>query len=175
MGARNIFGAFLIAAILFSFWPFVLGRYQEIGALRDALGEREVLVEHRRAALDTIAIELERYNAQLTGDDQDKFSAMVPSHRDTASILSGIDVIANGTGMILSELAVSEPRSQQQGMSNIELSLSLEGTYASFRSFLTQLEQSVRLLDIQTITITENQQTPGSQRYELTAHAYFLR
>lgn len=177
MGARNIFGAFVIALALFSFWPFVVGRYQEVTAMRRGLAEREALVDARQAALDNINVEFEKFQTQLGGrDDLNKFVAIVPAGVDAATILSSVDAIATGTGMQLVEVSVSENRSKKSSKTNsVGIDLELEGRYESFTAFLAQLEQNVRLMDVQTLDVTANAQLPGIMRFQINANAYFLR
>lgn len=177
MGARNIFGAFVVAAALFSFWPFVVGRYQQVGALRQALAERQALVDERQQALDNFASELDRYQTQLSGDDQDKFAAMVPQNKSTAELLSALDALANSSGIRLLEASINEPTARRGATSAatmLQLAISLEGRYQNFKTFLSQLEQSVRLFDVQQLQITEST-SPEELVIDVQANAYFLR
>lgn len=177
MGARNIFGAFVIAIALFSFWPFVVGRYQQVSAMKKELAVREALVDTRQGALENIDAEFAKFQSQLAGgDDLNKFVAMVPSGVDSATILSSIDAIAAGTGVQLVEVSVSENRSRgKTSTKSVAISLELEGRYESFAAFLAQLESNVRLMDVQTLDLSENAQVPGVIQFQLTANAYFLQ
>lgn len=178
MGARNIFGALVIALALFSFWPFVVGRFQQTGALREALAERQALVAERQQALENFTRELDRFQTQLSGDDKDKFAAIVPEKKSTAELLSALDAIANSTGVRLLEANISELKSRRRGTSTttktLVLSLDLEGRYESFRAFLGQLERSVRLLDVQSLDVAEGE-LPGELIFDVEARAYFLQ
>lgn len=176
MSARNIFGSLVIALVLFSFWPFVVGRYQQVGALRQALAERQALVDEREAALENFTEELDRFQSRLSGDDLDKFSAMVPENKSTAELLSTLDALANGTGMRLLEAGISEASSgrSQDVTKTLTINMQLEGRYASFKSYLSQLEQSVRLLDVQTLEMSSSD-IVGEIRFSVQAKAYFLQ
>ncbi|HXV26804.1 MAG TPA: type 4a pilus biogenesis protein PilO [Candidatus Paceibacterota bacterium] len=173
---RSLFGAFAIAIALFSFWPFVVGRYQQISALREAVQQRESLVQERQESLDNIASELGRYASEVTGDDVDKFSAMVPDARGTAELVSALDAMALSSGMVIAEARLAEARARQGDVTRtVTITLDMQGRYENFKTFLGELERSVRLLNVNTIEITEDIQRPGQQRYSVRADAYFLR
>ncbi|MDX1440628.1 MAG: type 4a pilus biogenesis protein PilO [Rubricoccaceae bacterium] len=176
MSARNIFGSFVIALALFSFWPFVVGRYQEVGAMRAGLAEREALVDRRQSALENIAAEYEQLQSRLTGTDRDKFENIVPSGVDAATIVSSIDSIAAGTGMQLVEVSVSENRTERGARTqSVAITMELEGRYESFTSFLAQLERNVRLMDVQSLEVGVTQQSSTILTYSVNANAYFIR
>lgn len=175
MGARNIFGAFVIALAMFSFWPFVVGRYQQVSSLRQALAERQALVDSRQSALENFTRERDRYESQLSGPDRAKFSAMVPQRRSTAELVSAMDAIASGTGMRMADINVSEERARKGDVTlSVTISVELEGRYEGFRAYMAQLERSVRLLDVESIDIATDDRT-GGQTYSVTARAYFLQ
>ncbi len=145
--------------------------------MRQGLAEREALVDARQAALDNINMEFEKFQTQLGGsDDLNKFVTIVPAGVDAATILSSVDAIAAGTGMQLVEVSVSENRSKKSSKTeSVAISLELEGRYESFAAFLAQLEQNVRLMDVQTLEVSVNEQLPGIMLFQVNANAYFLR
>lgn len=176
MNSRQIFGAFVIALALFSFWPFVIGRYQQVSALREGLAERESLVDGRQAALDNIAAEYEQFQSRVTGEDRSKFSTIISPGVDAANILSSIDSVAAGTGVQLVEVSVSENRTQRGASTkSVAITLELEGRYESFSAFLSQLERNVRLMDVQSLEVSANSQDANVLTFALSANAYFLR
>lgn len=176
MTARNIFGALVVGLALFSFWPFVVGKWQQVGALRQALAERETLVQERQASLNNIANELERYRSELSGADATKFSAMVTEHRDTAGLISAIDAIATGNGVSLTGIEAADPRQAKDAATRtVLLTMELSGSYRAFKGFLSQLETSARLLNVTTINASEDERQPGQQNYTVTAEAYYLQ
>ena len=109
MDKRSLLGAFVVAAALFAVFPFVYGKYQEVGAFRLALEDRELLVADRQSALDNFTREHDRYRTQLTGDVADKFGAMVPVTRGTAELVSSIDGIARESAITLAGVSFITP------------------------------------------------------------------
>lgn len=179
MESKNLFGAFVVGLALFAAWPFVWGKWQTVQALQDALASREVMVAERADALENLEREFTKFDENLAGDDAEKFAAMVPSQRETAEIISAIDTIAGGTGMSIIEVGLSEPVQRardntQASLKEVIVTIEMEGSYASFTSFLSQLEFNIRLFDVQTLEITQDRNRPGVQGYTLDAKAFFL-
>lgn len=175
MNTRNLIGAFMVAGALFAVFPFAFGKYQEVQAFREALTERELLVQDRQVALDNFNEELGRYREQLTGGVADKFAAMVPIERSTAELVSSLDAIARESGMVLGQVSLDSDSKVRGAVTNVTvLNLEAVGTYESFLRFIAAVEQSVRIMDIQTLEIA-SAQDGATMQFTLTARAYFLR
>jgi Tfp pilus assembly protein PilO len=175
MESRSLIGAFVVALALFAVFPFAIGKYQEVGIFRDALAERELLVQDRQAALDNFDAELNKYRTQLTGEVADKFAAMVPTTRSTAELISSIDALARESGITLAEVSFGEARQRRGETTNaVQISLQGEGTYQNFISFLSAVEQSVRLMDIQSFQVDAGE-GEGTLRFDISLRAYFLQ
>jgi len=174
MGTRNFLGAFVVAVALFAVFPFVLGKYQQVGEFRVALAEREQLVVDRQAALDNVTKELDKYRTRLMGDSADKFAAIVPSDRSTAELISSFDAIAQESGITLGQVSFSEER-QRPGATTSAVGISLQatGSYVAFLNFLSAVEESVRLMDIQSLQVGGGQDSQVLQ-FDVTLRAYFL-
>jgi len=155
MESRNIIGAFVVAAALFALFPFAIGKYQQVGVFREALAEREQLVQDRQAALDNFNTELNKYRTQLTGDAADKFAAMVPTDLSPAELVSSLDAIARESGIVLSQVSLGDERGTRRSTTNAAtITLQGEGQYTDFLAFLSAVERSVRLMDIQTLQVS---------------------
>lgn len=164
----------MVAAALFAVFPFVFGKYQEVGIYREALASRELLVEDRQAALDNFTRERDKYETQLTGDTGSKFAAMVPTTRSTAELISSLDAIARQSGISLAGVSLGEARGTRGALTNsIQVTMEAEGSYSDFLDFLAAVEENVRLMDIQTLEVGGGD--GGPLDFSVTLLAYFIQ
>lgn len=173
---KNIFGAFTVAIALFFFWPGVVGSWQRVAALRAAAAARQELLAKRTEILANVRTAFQEYQSKLSETDGKKFAELVPVHKDTAEIISAIQDMAGGSGVTLSEIRMSETAgSATAQFKTLSMNLQLAGSYRSLRTFLTSLEQYVRLLNVDTIEATADTRTPGQLKFAIRADAYFLK
>lgn len=178
MESKNLIGAFVVGLALFAAWLFVWGKWQTVQALRETLIAREAMVAERQDALDNLQSEFDKFDEKLSGDSAEKFSAMVPVQRETAEIISTIDTITTGTGMSLIELDIREESRSRRGQKKeateeVTINIELEGSYASFKSFLGQLERNVRLMNVESLDIDQGN-IPGVQLYSVEIKTVFV-
>jgi Tfp pilus assembly protein PilO len=176
MDKKHLFGAFIVAIALFFFWPAVVGKWQQVSALRETVAERQDLLKRRQEIFTNLAKQYQEYTAKLTQADGQKFAALVPVRKDQAEILSAMQDIAKDSGVTLNEMRISEgtgaPSTQFKTLS---ISLDMGGNYRSLRSFLSDLESYVRLLNVNTIQVSEDTRAAGQLKFAIKADAYFLK
>jgi Tfp pilus assembly protein PilO len=174
---KNIFGAFTVAVALFFFWTAVVGSWQKVSALKDARDARNQLLQQRTAILDKIAKEYRTYTANVSGDARTRFSAVVPVKKDTAELVSAVQAMTSDAGLQLNELKTTDATKSGGGdqFRTISLNLDLSGSYPALRTFLGDLEQYVRILNVNTIEVNADTKAAGRLRFTIRADAYFLK
>lgn len=173
---RKIFGAFVIAIALFFFWPAVLGTWQEVSVLRASVAEREQLLEKRNEILANIASEYAAYTSKIQAQDGQRFLSLVPVRKDTAELVSAIEDIATGAGITVGEMRIDESKTKvSEQFKTLSLTLEMTGSYASLRTFLTDLEAYVRLLNVDSIEVTTDTQRPGQLKFAVRADTFFIQ
>jgi len=172
---KRIVGAFAVAIALFFAFPVVLGGFQRIGAFRTAIAERETLLEQRNATLDNVDVQFAKYSQQANADVGHILTAFVPVRKDTAEIISAIGDIAVQSGIVLEKMSVGEQQAGKQAGSykTLTLDMNLTGSYSSLRTFLTNVETYVRLLNVDSLKVST--QPSGALSFEVIANAYFLK
>ncbi|HTP56814.1 MAG TPA: type 4a pilus biogenesis protein PilO [Candidatus Paceibacterota bacterium] len=173
---KRIFGAFVIAIALFFMWPGVIGEWQYVSALRDAVAERTDLLSQRTTILATVSSAYADYQSKISAADGIKFAELVPVKKDTAELVSALQDMATTAGAQLTEadVAVDQSKSAAQ-YQTLKLSLQLNGTYGSLRQFLGAVEQYVRVLNVDSIQASVDTRNPGQLNFTILADAYFLK
>lgn len=173
---RAYLGAILIAIAGILFWLLLMPAYDRISNEREALAERETILEDHNA----IAANLVSLNKQYSDNSASiqRFASIVPAKRSTAELVSTLQALASQNGLTLTSITVSSQTEQANaaafGVQPIDVGLA--GSYLGFRSFISALETNLRIIDIQ--TVEANPVTAGgasSLGFRIKANAYYLK
>lgn len=144
--------------------------------------------------------ELTNAKAAIPADKLARLEAFLPDGVDNVQLILDLDALAARSGMTLSNFSVnanptsdtsSATPSAASGASitpdpsgslslaapdpvdSLQITLSATGTYSAFRTFLAGIEQSLRPLDITSLTVTSSK--TGVYTYDLTINIYWLK
>jgi len=131
---------------------------------------------------------LSRYNT-FNPTDVDRLKKLLPDHVDNVRLILDIDSLAGKHGMALQNVAVSAAQSSQgqqtavgtvssakQKYDSLTLKFTTQGTYDEFRTFLTDLESSLRIVDLVSLTLGRASDTNGgTYTYDITLRTYWLK
>ncbi len=180
---RQIFSilAFFVAlGILFGYvQPTWSGDISEIKV--NILGLEEALsVSERFVAQQN---ELASTRNAISPESLKQLETFLPDSVDNVGLILDLNALATRSGVMLSNVDVSiqedsssATESSSFGLAHIgslNLSLSVVGTYSSFRTFLESIERSARLLDVQEISVKGSE--TGVYEYKMTIRLYWLQ
>jgi Tfp pilus assembly protein PilO len=186
---KTIFAVILFALAGAIFFLYTSPTYTTAGVAQAQISQYNQALA-KAAQLDALKQKLlSQYNA-FSPSDINRLQTMLPDHVDNISLILDLSNIASSYGMALENVDVSTPDSPttqsgtvgavdatSQKYASLMLHFGTYGTYDEFRSFLTALEQSLRIVDIQTLTITPQSSTGGTPqyRYDMTLKTYWLK
>lgn len=149
----------------------------------DAALEKANELQQRKKAL------LEQYNT-FSAQDKDNLQKLLPDHVDNVRLILDLDSIASRRGMALQNVVVSTPgagqttqtavgsiSSAKQKYDVLTTKFTTQGTYEAFQQLMTDLETSLRLIDLINLKITPgNEQGPAPlYSFEVTLRTYWLK
>ena len=121
-----------------------------------------------------------------------RLSILLPDSVNNVGIILDVNTLAARSGLVLSNIDVVANASNSTAPQNtsasgaptitsgsinqigsVDLSLTALGTYTALQTFLTGIEKSARLLDVQSITVTGSD--TGVYNYQMTIRLYWLR
>lgn len=157
---RPIIPTIIIVASLGAVFGFVNPRYEEVKVLQaeraqyqEALNNAQQLQKVRDSLLST-------YNA-LPKNDLEKLKKLLPDHVDNVRLIIDISDIARRYGLSLKSVKNVETNKQNPNGPEIDLNQDLYGSaalnfsvsspYSNFIAFLKDLEQSLRVVDIESL------------------------
>ncbi len=132
------------------FWP----KYQALSGLQKGIEERTVQLQHKEkyfSGLKDIQAELKKYETELS-----KIDSALPSNPSLPSLFSFIQKTSSQSGLVLkgiSPFAISAAEGAPK-IKTIQFSLQVSGSYQSFKNFLSILEKSARIIEVENISFS---------------------
>ncbi|OGG53495.1 hypothetical protein A3H16_03760 [Candidatus Kaiserbacteria bacterium RIFCSPLOWO2_12_FULL_53_8] len=172
----------------------------------DTVQATQVQIAQYNAALDKAAelqklkqVLLSRYNA-FNPTDIDHLHKLLPDHVDNVRLILDLDNLAGRYGLSLQNVDVSSsesktPKNQtaigvigtsNQKYDSLTLTFGTRATYANFVQFLTDLESSLRIVDLVSLSVTSDTSATSDTRtpagtsepvytYNITLRTYWLK
>lgn len=175
--------ALVVAGVVFYF--YVDPTYTQIKELRK---EEATLNTALSRALELQATRdqlLSRYNT-FSPEDLARLEKMLPDHVDNVRLALDMDSLASQYGMRIRNVSIEAPdekktKSRQtqtvgpdeRTYESMVLSFTVSGQYDTFRTFLTDLEQSLRLVDIESLSFTSTD--VGLYDFTVSLRTYWLK
>lgn len=170
----------LILIAIGLFYTFTNPQYQEIKSLKTKEEEYTKVLENATAIAelrDQLSVEY----AKVPALEIDRLNKVLPPYVDNVRLALDMDGIASRYGIALKQITVNKPdiqgaftlpTSAGSSYQSVRVSFGFVASYENFKRFLADIEKSLRILDIETVTFaaTEN----GLYNYQLTVDTYWL-
>ena len=173
-GNKHYIGASLIALGLLLVWVLDIPAYASIDTLRQAIKDRQAVVQERQNTLANLQKLAAEYDSRK--DDIQRFSAVIPSNKSLAELVSALQSIAEQSGIELSEVNPSEA-APDAGDSSAKLNVQVKakGSYNGLYGFLDGIEKNIRLINIDSIEAASDQTQAGVLNMTIRGTAYFVK
>jgi Tfp pilus assembly protein PilO len=158
-------------------------QWQQISATRAEIQRLQDL-NAELAELDALRESLtQQYNA-ISEADMDKLEAIAPPTPDTARALVDFEALALKNGVVLDRVDfISSEKASGGGLQApsarsyvpLPVTINLKGSYDAFRSFLSGLEQNVRLFDVSEINLGGGEKDITHFSATLSGKIYFRK
>lgn len=156
----------------------LMPKFQELQDSNKMIEARKNEIEYRQEyflKLTETSVKLKEYEMELS-----KIDTSLPDEPSIPSLFDFLQKTTSQSGMVLNDLgsfAVS-PSSQHPGLKEINLRIDVSGPYSSFKTFLSVLEKTARLIDVSGISFSvsaEDQEKSGNVidfSLSLKTHSY---
>jgi len=155
--------AFVVAGVLFV--GYTRPTYEKVQAIRADIVKFDQALEKSRELQELKRGLLSRYNT-FTEANLSRLNRMLPDHVDNVRLVLDLDNLASRYGMAVQNVLISRGNDEEQvatvlgslGAQNTKYdSLAMQfatvGTYSNFVRFLEDLESSLRIVDLVSLTI----------------------
>ena len=173
---KNYIGAGLVAIAIVLFWVMALPLYNGVSDLDTAVKEGEDLLSSRNSIVTNIENLNKEYQKRIT--EINKLSAIVPSKKSVAEILSAINDISAKNGMELFSSTIIGQKvsgSDVNPYNILSVEIALNGNYPGLTNFLRAFEKNLRLVDIASIDATTGLGNTSTLNFTVKGSAYYLK
>lgn len=175
---KSIIPIGLLVASIALFMTFIDPMYQDVQTLKaevqnydDALTKSKELLTIRDTLLD-------RYNSFST-DDLKRLEFLLPDTVDNIRLVLDIDGVASRHGIVIKDLKLAATSQSDQSLGpvstdikTVDLSFTVAAEYDTFLTFIRDLQDSLRIVDITQINFGGVEK--GFTNYSITIRTYWL-
>lgn len=172
----------LISAGLY--FTFIGPEYTEVSALRAEQSQYQEILANV-SEVSTKRTELQTKYKNIPQAELDRISKILPDQVDTVNLARDFDTIASRYGIPIKSFGVTVENTSNivaldlgtasagPSVQNVTIQLAFVATYDNFRRFLRDIESSIRVADINSLTFqaTDN----GLMNFNLSLKTYWLK
>lgn len=182
----------LAAVGLFLF--YTQGAYERVAELRKTQAAYAEALENSRKLL-AVRDDLAAKYRSFSLEDISRLEKLMPDNVDNIRLILNIDKIAKQYGMLPADIKfdatategkanidTTKPRTPAEAQElnrpygTFDLEFSVTGTYPKFLAFLRDLEQSLRIIDVEAVAFAAGSgEATGTYRYTFKIKTYWLR
>ncbi len=188
---KNIFSIIIILASVVTFAFFVKPKYAELSKMKDDVRRYENVLRNARK-LQEIRDSLLEKQKQFSRTELSRLEKMIPDSANNVKLILELQNIASKYGIsIQTASSKKDEKKKKTGKKKtgkkvnfdvetkdygiMTLSFGAIGPYQEFLSFLEDLEDNIRIIDLREITIEPSDRNPNSYNFGLTLDTYWLK
>jgi len=190
---RLIITIVAFALALGIFFMYTQPTYDSTRELKDKIRQYNQALDKAAELQQLKQALLSRYNA-FDPADLSRLQKLLPDHVDNVRLILDIDNLAGRYGMALQNVVISTPGKDkeneeesslgaigesQQKFDSLTLQFSTQATYPLFMQFLQELESSLRIVDLVSLTLTPETDATASKEptysFDITIKTYWLK
>jgi Tfp pilus assembly protein PilO len=182
---RSLIAIILIIASVLGFVLFVGPQYQDVVALRTEESQLKDVLANSRTLQQKRDQLLKTYN-EMSPADVARLEKMVPNNADNVKLILELQTLASKYGLELRTAALSEEeemdrtqRTQVQiatrDYGTISLDLVVRGSYEGFVGFISDVEKSLRIIDVESLAFRSEANNPSVFQFNISLNTYWLK
>ena len=171
---RNLLSAIIVGIGGFLIFYLIIPEYNANLAVKRALTDRGDLFKTRSELLANEKKLMETYSENVNNGNVANLMLLVPEKRSVEEIIIDFQTTAQNNGLQLSEISIGVDSRVTADRKIISIKLTIAGSYTSFFSFLKQVEQSLRIYDVNEISFSKNTAGTGFN-LDVKINAYSLK
>ena len=179
---KFIFPIILLIASVGLFVVYVNPTYQHDQALSAEASDYNQALS-KASELRARREELTQQYDAIDSSDIDRLTKLLPDSVDNVRLIININDIAEKYGMNIKDIQISEdnansgetlgPNTQSYG--TITLSFGITSTYENFEAFLKDLESSLRIVDVTSLSFSSASAKNDTYDYSVSLQTYWLK
>lgn len=177
--SKSLASIILIIIALILGYFVVMPRWTSYSEARTQLAAEKDTQEQLKKAQSDITAFLAEYNQHTS--EAALINGVLPlSETQIQNVLKSLEDLTKGSGISLGQLTVENrpdtdiSAAQPNAIQPMDLSLSVTGEYPAFKDFLVRLENTLRIVDVKSVTISTDQES-NKNKYDLKFRTYYQK
>ncbi len=184
---RLIFNIVLLLASVMVVFVYIKPTYEDPEAGIVTLQNRKEVLLEARSQLDTLKkkqSELIARRNTFSEEEIRNLDRIVPQEMNPVLFIMELDTIARSYGMSIKNIKFEEEKktgietpselAKKKAYETFTVTFDVTGSYQNFSTFLTLVEQSLRIVDVSSVSVTANEVTDIYQ-YTVKVHTYWIK
>lgn len=181
---RVLFPLFLIAISIVAFFVWINPQYNAVMARKDVLNDTKKAL----ASMDQLKTERARLiglENKFSKADLDKLQKFLPDNVDNIRFFLDVQGVASRYNTSIQDISVGDNGQKtttntkaiiasNKQYDQMTLSFSITTSYENLNLFLKDLENSLRLVEIKSISFTADNKTPNRYKVSVGVNAFWL-
>ncbi len=179
---KNSTAIILILISVGLFYTFIIPEYSKVQALRaEASGYNDIIgsVSDLSKKRDELLL---KYNA-IPKIQLDNLTKILPDNVNVVELALNLDTIASKYGISIKNVKTVDDKADggatvvktvtASGLQKVRITFNFTTTYANYRKFLADLEQSLRIIEVRNVTL--NNADSGMSEFQMMVETYWLK
>lgn len=172
----------LVALSVGAFMLYIDPTYTEVRVLQEDVAKHNEALD-KANELRELRGALEDKRNGIDDTNVERLLKLLPNNLDSVRLVLDLDAIAIKYGMRLANLSIEEKldtptrgelsAADTRKYNEINIGFTVKGSYTNIRSFIRALESSLRLVDIESISFTE--EAEGLYTFKIDLKTYWLK
>jgi len=185
---RSLISLVCVASAIALFFLYTKPTYDKLESKKQQITQYDLALDKANELQKLKQQLLSRYNS-FNPTDIDRLHKLLPDHVDNVRLVLDLDTLASKHGLALQNVAISAVANTSasdqtniigpstQGYDSLTLNFGTIGTYPIFLAFLTDLEQSLRIVDVVSLAMGASEGGTGEPlyRFDITLRTYWLK
>ena len=163
--------AILFLGIIFLISFLIFPNYQNLTFLKKEISEKEIELSSQEKYfqdLQNISQELKKHETAIS-----KIDSALPNSPSLPELLNFIQVKASQSGLALKGVSPATIiPAGEKGLKEIRVNFILIGNYSDFKNFLSILEKSARLIEIENVSFSSPEEGPFTFNLTIKVYSY---
>jgi len=174
----------LIAVSVGLFYLHIDPRYETIRSLQDQKGQYDEALEKAKELSLIRDNLLTKYNS-LPKEDLTRLERLIPTNLNTVKLIADLSAVAGPYGAALKNIHVTEALADnaQEVLAGgarrpyeiTTIAINFSATYEDMVSFLKDIEKSLQLVDVKSVSFESKDTASGIYDYLVTVQTYWLK
>jgi Tfp pilus assembly protein PilO len=183
---KSILSLLSIVGAIALFFMYTKPTYDGLQKTRETIVQYDLALSKAAELQSLKQALLSRYNA-FNPSHIERLSKLLPDHVDNVRLLLDLDTLASQHGLALQNVVISggssAEKTQEQEVigpdtttyDSLTFRFATTGGYEQFVTFMNDLEKSLRIVDVEKLSINSSADSTTQYKFDITLRTYWLK